>query len=130
MPSRAVILGLLFTALVTAPTAEPRMPFKADVVGQGPAIIFIPGLNSSGAVWEAIVRELRDRHTCHVLTLAGFAGEPAIAPPFLPPSETRCCNTSTTCGSSSRSSWDTASAASSPSGWGPPPRIKSAGLSR
>lgn len=57
---------------------------KAAVVGRGPAIIFIPGLNSSGVVWDAIVKGLEDRYTCHILTLAGFAGEPAIDPPYLP----------------------------------------------
>jgi N-formylmaleamate deformylase len=85
MRNSAVILGLLFTTLViAAPTAEPRMPFRADVGGEGPAIIFIPGLNSSGDVWDGLVRGLRNRYTCHVLTLAGFAGEPPIDPPFLP----------------------------------------------
>jgi pimeloyl-ACP methyl ester carboxylesterase len=47
-------------------------------------MILIPGLNTSGAVWNTIVGELKDRYTCHVLTLAGFAGQPAIEPPFLP----------------------------------------------
>jgi pimeloyl-ACP methyl ester carboxylesterase len=60
------------------------MPFTAVVVGRGPAIIFIPGLNSSAVVWDAIVKGLEDRYTCHILTLAGFAGEPAIDPPYLP----------------------------------------------
>jgi len=78
------MLLLLGTMLVPAVTAEPAMPFRAAVVGEGPAIIFIPGLNSSGAVWDAVVDGLDDRYTCHVLTLAGFAGEPSIEPPFLP----------------------------------------------
>lgn len=75
---------ILLTLLVPARGAARAMPFGATVVGQGPAIIFIPGLNSSGAVWDEVVAGLADRYTCHVLTLAGFAGEPPIAPPFLP----------------------------------------------
>src|SRR5687767_14653822 len=80
----AVTLAVLIATVVPAVAAEPVMPFKAVVVGRGPAIIFIPGLNSSGAVWDAIVKGLEDRYTCHILTLAGFAGEPAIDPPYLP----------------------------------------------
>ena len=73
---------LLFTAGTSSALAAPP-PFRVTVVGQGPAMILIPGLNTSGAVWNTIVGELKDRYTCHVLTLAGFAGEPAIEPPFL-----------------------------------------------
>jgi pimeloyl-ACP methyl ester carboxylesterase len=80
----AVILTILLATSVPAAAAERGLPFSVSVVGQGPAIVFIPGLNSSGAVWDAVVAALRERYTCHVLTLAGFAGEPAIAPPFLP----------------------------------------------
>src|SRR5215510_638539 len=84
MRNSVVTLMFLSTMLVQVVAAEPAMPFKAVVVGEGPPIIFIPGLNSSGAVWDAVVDGLVDRYTCHVLTLAGFAGEPAIEPPFLP----------------------------------------------
>jgi N-formylmaleamate deformylase len=84
MRNSAVILTLLSTMLVPVAAAKPAMPFKAVVVGDGPPIIFIPGLNSSGAAWNAVVDGLDDRYTCHVLTLAGFASEPPIEPPFLP----------------------------------------------
>jgi pimeloyl-ACP methyl ester carboxylesterase len=47
-------------------------------------MILIPGLSSSGETWTATVEHLRDRYTCHVLTLAGFAGVPPIPPPMLP----------------------------------------------
>ncbi len=39
-----------------------------------PAMILIPGLASSGAVWNDTVARYRDRFECHVLTLSGFAG--------------------------------------------------------
>ena len=84
MRHAAVMISLLLTTCIAAPVANSRTAFKVDVVGEGPAIIFIPGLNSSGAVWDGVVRQLRDRYACHVLTLAGFAGEPAIDGPFLP----------------------------------------------
>jgi pimeloyl-ACP methyl ester carboxylesterase len=44
----------------------------------------IPGLASSGETWDSTVAHLRGRYTCHVLTLAGFAGVPPIAEPLVP----------------------------------------------
>jgi N-formylmaleamate deformylase len=58
-------------------------PFRVEVVGSGPPMLFIPGLASSGAVWERAVAHFKGRYECHVLTLAGFAGEPPVEGPFL-----------------------------------------------
>jgi len=41
-------------------------------------MIFIPGLSSSGDVWNETVNHYKQNYQCHVLTLAGFAGEPAM----------------------------------------------------
>jgi N-formylmaleamate deformylase len=66
----------------TAPApASPAAPFVASIVGTGPPMILIPGLLSSGDVWSATVEHFKDRYECHVLTLAGFAGQPAIDGP-------------------------------------------------
>ncbi len=46
-------------------------------------MILIPGLSCSGAVWDGTVAHLKDHYECHVLTLAGFAGQPRIETPFL-----------------------------------------------
>jgi pimeloyl-ACP methyl ester carboxylesterase len=46
-------------------------------------MILIPGLSSSGDTWNTTVARYRDRFTCHVLTLAGFAGVPPIEQPLL-----------------------------------------------
>src|SRR6185295_1545738 len=77
-------LVLLIPALqptVAAP-AETRA-FRVEVVGRGNPMILIPGLSSSGDTWEATVARYKDRFTCHVLTLAGFAGVPAIEAPLM-----------------------------------------------
>lgn len=63
--------------------AEPVTAFSVKTVGKGRPMILIPGLMSSGDVWSATVDRYKDRYECHVLTLAGFAGQPAIAAPFL-----------------------------------------------
>ncbi|WP_229487739.1 alpha/beta fold hydrolase [Pseudoduganella lutea] len=58
--------------------------FKAEVSGAGPAVILIPGLASSGEVWQGTAKHLCGPRQCHVLTLAGFAGQPAIEGVLLP----------------------------------------------
>jgi pimeloyl-ACP methyl ester carboxylesterase len=52
--------------------------FSAAVTGSGKPMILIPGLECSGAVWDGAVQHFRSRYQLHVLTLAGFAGEPAV----------------------------------------------------
>jgi pimeloyl-ACP methyl ester carboxylesterase len=53
-------------------------PFVAEVEGKGPPMLLIPGLASSGDVWRDVVAHYRGRYECHVLTLSGFAGTPAV----------------------------------------------------
>lgn len=80
----AIAAGLL---LAGAATAQPA--FKVDIAGQGAPIILIPGLGSSGEVWDGTVARYcgQGKYQCHVLTLAGFAGVPAIDGPLLPAAE-------------------------------------------
>ena len=79
-------LAFAFFALFLAQAAlaaPAEQPFTVRVVGHGPPVILIPGLGSSGAVWDATVEHLEATHQCHVLTLAGFAGTPAGHAPLL-----------------------------------------------
>jgi pimeloyl-ACP methyl ester carboxylesterase len=57
--------------------------FSVKVEGRGRPMILIPGLTSSGKVWDSTVARYKSKYECHVLTLAGFAGEPASNPPSL-----------------------------------------------
>lgn len=57
--------------------------FRVTVTGKGPAMLLIPGYSCSGDVWKATVDQLSASYECHVLTLAGFAGQPAIDTPVL-----------------------------------------------
>ncbi len=64
--------------------AEEPIVFAVAVTGSGRPMILIPGLSCGGNVWAATVNHFKDRYECHVLTLAGFAGQPAIGgEPFL-----------------------------------------------
>ncbi|MGJ5817516.1 alpha/beta fold hydrolase [Paludibaculum fermentans] len=70
---------LLTTFAVAMLAAVPA--FHVDVVAPGaekPKMILIPGLQSAGAVWDTTVAHYKDRYECHVLTLAGFAGQPPL----------------------------------------------------
>ena len=59
-------------------------PFEVEITGEGPAIVFIPGLTCGAHVWDPTVEALRDRYELHVLTISGFAGRPPIEGPLLP----------------------------------------------
>jgi pimeloyl-ACP methyl ester carboxylesterase len=71
------------------PAAKPAAPaftptaFSVKVSGTGRPVIFIPGLASPATVWDGTVAHLGGKVQAHVLTLAGFAGQPPIAAPFL-----------------------------------------------
>jgi pimeloyl-ACP methyl ester carboxylesterase len=54
-----------------------------DQYGSGsPALVLIPGLTDSGAVWATTVARYQATHTIYVLTLPGFGGRPPIPPPM------------------------------------------------
>jgi pimeloyl-ACP methyl ester carboxylesterase len=48
------------------------------VVGKGAPLVLIPGLTNSGDVWNETVAALSARYQCHILSLPGFAGTPAV----------------------------------------------------
>ncbi len=77
----------LLLAAATLPAAA-ATAFKVEVKGSGKPVILIPGLASSGEVWQDTAAHLCVKHQCHILTLAGFAGVPALAgEPLLPAAE-------------------------------------------
>lgn len=57
--------------------------FQVKVTGHGQPMILIPGLSSSGEVWDTTVARYQDRYECHVFTIAGFAGVPRVPAPML-----------------------------------------------
>lgn len=44
-------------------------------------MILIPGLACGGDVWDGTVTHFKDTYQCHVITLAGFAGQKTFAGP-------------------------------------------------
>ena len=87
----ATIAASLALAYAAAPAAaagtaaaSAHPAFKVEVTGKGAPVILIPGLASSGEVWNGTVAHYCGSRQCHVVTLAGFAGVPAIDGPLLP----------------------------------------------
>ncbi|PKV47952.1 pimeloyl-ACP methyl ester carboxylesterase [Janthinobacterium sp. 61] len=83
---------ILLTTVLLAGASQAAAPkaFTVDVTGQGRPLILIPGLASSGEVWQGTVARLcgpQAARQCHVLTLAGFAGVAPIAGDLLAQAE-------------------------------------------
>jgi pimeloyl-ACP methyl ester carboxylesterase len=100
LPIAALVGALLAPALVAqanpaarrgsrapAPATRPDgarhdSAFRVRVVGTGRPILLVPGLMSAGDVWNGTVahlqRQFPGRYQLHVVTLAGFAGVPAV----------------------------------------------------
>ncbi|TGE08299.1 alpha/beta fold hydrolase [Hymenobacter fodinae] len=58
------------------PAAHPA--FTVQVVGKGQPMLLIPGLTCPGAVWNETVAHYQKQYQCHVVSLAGFGGTPAL----------------------------------------------------
>src|SRR5262249_37301526 len=80
----ALLLSLTGRAAAEQPKGRPDpTPFAVKVVGSGRPMILIPGVGCGADVWDGAVAQFKNRYECHVLTLAGFAGQPSIGGPFI-----------------------------------------------
>jgi len=71
------LCAILITYCISAQKFEPTT-FSVEVKGKGKPVFFIPGLTCPGEVWDEAVESFQEKYECHILSLAGFAGEPAI----------------------------------------------------
>ena len=83
---RSMIAGLMLLA-GGAHAANEHPAFTVKESGHGKPMILIPGLASSGAVWDGTVAHYSEHYHTYVLTLAGFAGVPAVEGPMLKQAE-------------------------------------------
>ncbi len=88
----AAVVALTLGFAATSGTSSLRPPeavdhkgaFTVAVAGTGNRpMILIPGFLSSGEVWGPVIEHFASRYRLHVLTLAGFAGVPAVDGPLL-----------------------------------------------
>ncbi len=78
------LLSLSFFVIVSLfAGAQSSNSFKVTVTGKGRPVILIPGYSCSGDVWKETVEHLQSSYECHVLSIAGYAGVPAIDTPIL-----------------------------------------------
>ncbi|MGI8890131.1 MAG: alpha/beta fold hydrolase [Chthoniobacterales bacterium] len=69
--------ALLCAASLVQASDSPKV-IDVKVTGQGRPLILIPGLACNGSVWDGTVKHLQDKYQCHVVSLAGFGGVPAV----------------------------------------------------
>ena len=62
-----------------APVTITTDRFSVTIQGNGPDVIFVPGLTCSRDVWNQTVAALGGKYRVHLVQIAGFAGEPARA---------------------------------------------------
>ena len=80
---KRILLVTFLSICVLNLQAQQTKAFAVTVVGKGRPILLIPGYSCSGDLWKETVDHLKARYECHILTLAGFAGVPAIDTPIL-----------------------------------------------
>ena len=88
----AFITTLAIAGAVHAAPAATHPAFQVEVTGKGAPVILIPGLASSGEVWQGTVAQLcgpGQPRQCHVLSLAGFAGVAPVAGELLAQAESQ-----------------------------------------
>ena len=80
----ALLMLSTFTLGLTPTQSFDAGSVHVDRYGSGsPALVLIPGLTDSGAVWNTTVERYQATHTIYVLTLPGFGGRAPIAAPML-----------------------------------------------
>lgn len=80
-----LLRSLAIVCALAASAAAAAAPFSVEVRGHGPPVVLIPGLSCGGDVWRATIDRYAATHELHVLTVAGFAGQPSIDGPLLEP---------------------------------------------
>ena len=81
---RSSVLLLSLLAAVAAPFAASAAAettfrdIKVEVVGNGVPVLMVPGLNSNADTWRDTCQALQPQVQCHMVSLPGFAGRPAV----------------------------------------------------
>ena len=83
-PWWTAIVAIAASTSISGRFDRPADAFSVAVTGRGRPIVLIPGLATTGAVWDDAVARWRGQYELHVLTLAGFGGPEAVGEPFLP----------------------------------------------
>lgn len=77
----AVLASMLSANQSYGETISPnntKSALSVEIKGTGPALFFIPGLNSGKETFRTTCDYFQQNYQCHLLQLPGFAGHPAI----------------------------------------------------
>lgn len=55
---------------------------KSEVIGKGNTILFLPGFTTPGSIWKETVNHLASKNEAHLISYAGFNGNPPIKMPW------------------------------------------------
>ncbi|WP_438422858.1 alpha/beta fold hydrolase [Aquimarina macrocephali] len=75
---RITLLALIIINLGFSQTSA----IKTEIVGQGSPVLFLPGFTTPGSIWNDTVEHLTAKSEAHLISYAGFNGNPPIAMPW------------------------------------------------
>lgn len=79
---KRIVMALILGGLALQMQAQTM--FTVEKKGKGSPMVLIHGLYCSGEVWQETVKHYQNSYECHIITLAGFAGNtPNLQEPFL-----------------------------------------------
>jgi len=77
-------LVAIMASISSSAEAAAAKSFTVEVQGKGSPVLMIPGLMSDRRVWQHTATALSKTHQLHLVSIAGFAGQPAIEGALLP----------------------------------------------
>lgn len=80
----AISLTIVAGALSANFTANATESFSVDVIGHGRPVLMIPGLMSDSRIWQPTAKALASQYQLHLISIAGFAGQPPVHGELLP----------------------------------------------
>ncbi len=75
---QSILSAALLLAASSIHAGEAPKIIDVKVTGGGKPVILIPGLACDGSIWDETVKHLQDKYQCHVVSIAGFGGTPAV----------------------------------------------------
>lgn len=77
-------LTLLYLVLTSSNSFAQSNSIKANIIGKGNPVLFLPGFASDASVWDVTITKYVASHECHTIDYAGFGKVPPIEFPWLP----------------------------------------------
>ena len=85
LSTACLVVACSRTPMAASPSTRPGKPrsFQVSVSGSGRPVVLIPDLQTAGSVWDTTVAHLGGGVQTHVVSIAGFAGQPPIDGPLI-----------------------------------------------